>query len=80
MKESITSQTLASCDFLQIAKNVLNKVESAQPSLFNGPEVLSCASDMANLFAGNFSKNSNLDDLGISLPAFHSSNNVKLHM
>ena len=29
--------------------------------LFNGPKVLSSASDKAKLFAKNFSKNSNLD-------------------
>ena len=49
------------------------------PSLFNGPEVLSTASDKAKLFAKNFSKNSNLDDSGISLPIFPSRTNLKLH-
>ena len=44
----------------------LNKGKSAIPPLFNGPEVLSSASDKANLFAKNFSKNLNLDDPGIS--------------
>ena len=39
-------------------------------SLLNGPEVLSSASDKAKLFVENFSKNSNLDDSGISLPVF----------
>ena len=47
--------------------------------LFNGPEVLSSASDKAKLFAKNFSKYSNLDDLGISLPIFLSRTNLKLH-
>ena len=47
---------------------VLNKGKSAIPPLFNRPEVLSSASDKAKLFAKNFSKNSNLDDSGISLP------------
>ena len=42
--------------------------KSAIPPLLNGPEVLSSASDKAKLFAQNFSKNSNLDDSGISLP------------
>ena len=32
-----------------------------------------------NLIAENFSKNSNLDDLGIPLPVFSSRNNLKLH-
>ena len=36
-------------------------------------------SDKANLFAENFSKNSNLDDSGISLPVFPSRTNLKLH-
>ena len=49
------------------------------PPLFNDPEVLSSASDKAKLFAENFSKNSNLDDSGISLPVFPSRTNLKLH-
>ena len=77
--ESITSQKLGSRDFWQIANSVLNKGKSAVPPLFNGPEVLSFASDKAKLFAKNFSKNSNLDDSGISLPVFPSSTNLKLH-
>ena len=78
-KESITSQKLGSRDFWQIAYSVLNKGKSAIPPLFNGPEVLSYASDKAKLFAKNFSKNSNLDDSGISLPVFSSRTNLKLH-
>ena len=69
-KGSITSQKLGSRDFWQIANSVLNKGKSAIPPLFNGPEVLFSASDKAKLFAKNFSKNSNLDDAGISLPFF----------
>ena len=42
-------------------------------------EVLSSASDKAKLFAKNFSKNSDLDDSGISLPVFPSRTNLKLH-
>ena len=49
------------------------------PLLFNGPEVLSSTSDEAKLFGKNFSKNSNLDDTGISLPVFSSRTNLKLH-
>ena len=45
----------------------------------NRPEVLSCASDKAKLFAKNSSKNSNLDDSGIFLPVFSSRTNLKLH-
>ena len=48
-------------------------------SLFNGPEMLSSASDKAKLFAENFSKNCNLDDSGISLSVFPSRNHLKLH-
>ena len=77
-KESITSQKLGSRDFWRIANSVLNKGKSAIPLLFNGPEVLSSASDKAKLFAENFSKNSNLDDSGISLPFFPSRTNLKL--
>ena len=68
-KESITSQKLGSQDFWQIANIVLNKSKSAIPPLFNGPEVLSSASDKATLFAENFSKNSNLED-SVSLHLF----------
>ena len=41
--------------------------------------MLSSASDKAKLFAKNFSKNSNLDDFGISLHVFLSRTNLKLH-
>ena len=41
--------------------------------------MLSSASDKTKLFAKNFSKNSNLDDSGISLPVFSSRTNLKLH-
>ena len=78
-KESITSQKLGSRDFWRIANSVLNKGKSAIPPLFNGPEVLSSASDKAKLFAENFSVNSNLDDPGVSLPVFPSRTNLKLH-
>ena len=78
-KESITSQKLGSQDFWRIANSVLNKDKSATPSLFNGLEVLPSASDKAKLFAENFSKNSNLDDSGISLPVFPSRTNPKMH-
>ena len=78
-KDSITSQKLGSLDFWRIANSVLNKAKSATPPLFNGPEVLSSASDKAKLFAKNFSNNSNLDGSGISLPVFLSRTNLKLH-
>ena len=76
-QESIASQKLGSRDFWRIANSVLNEGESAIPPLFDGSEVLSSASDKAKLFAKNFSKNSNLDDSGISLP--FSTTNLKLH-
>ena len=78
-KESITSQKLGSCDFWRIANSVLNKGKSAIPPIFSGPEVLPSAYDEAELFAENFSKKSNLDDLGISLPVLPSRTNLKLH-
>ena len=65
-KESITSQKCGDWDVWRIANSVLNKGKSAIPPLFNSPEVFSSASDKAILFAENFSKNSNLDDSGIS--------------
>ena len=71
-KEPITSQKLGSRDFWQMANSVLNEGKSAIPPLFNSLEMLSSASDKAKLFTGNFSKNSNLDDSGISSPVFPS--------
>ena len=41
--------------------------------------MLSSTSDKAKLFAENFSKNSNLDDSGISSPVFPSRTHLKLH-
>ena len=40
---------------------------------------MSSASDKAEFFAKNISKNSNFDDPGISLPVFPSRSNLKLH-
>ena len=65
---------------LVIANSVLNKGKTAIPPLFNGPEVLSSVFDKAKLVPENFSKNSNLDDSDIFLPAFHSRTNLKLHI
>ena len=69
-KESITSQKLDSLGFWQIANSFFNKDKSAIPSLFNRLKMLSSASDKAKFFAKNFSKNSNLDDSGISFYLF----------
>ena len=41
--------------------------------------MFSSASDKAKLFAENFSKNSSLDNVSISLPVFPSRTNLKLH-
>ena len=54
------------------------KVNLPYPPI-NDSEVLPSASDKAKLFAENFSKNSTLDDSGISLPVFPSRTNFKLH-
>ena len=64
-KESITSQKLGSRKFWRLANSVLNEGKSAIPSLFDGPEVLSSASNKAKLFAENFFKNSNLNNSSI---------------
>ena len=78
-KETVTSQKLGPRDFRRIANSALNKGNSAIPPLLKGPEVLSSASDKANFFAINFSKNSNLEDSGASFPVFPSGTNLKLH-
>ena len=78
-QDSFTSQKLGSRGFWLIANSALYKGKSAVSPLFNGLEVTSSASDKAKLFAKNFSKNSNLDDSGISLPVFPSRINLKLH-
>ena len=78
-KESITFQKLSPRYFWQIANSVLNKGKSVILPLFNGLEVLSSASNKAKLLAKIFSKNSNLDNSGISLPIFPPRSNMKLH-
>ena len=79
-KESIGSQKPGSLDIWEIANSVLSKGKSAIPPPFNGPEVFCSASDKAKLFAENVSKNSNLDDSGVSLPVFPSRTNLKLRI
>ena len=66
-------------DFWQIANSVLNKGKSAISPIFNSLVVLSSASNKEKLFAETFSKNSNLDDAGISLPVFPFRTTLKLH-
>ena len=78
-KEFITVWKLRSRDFLWNANSVLSKGKSAMPSLFNGLEVVSSASDKANLLAKNFSMNSNLEDSNICLRAFPFRTNIRLH-
>ena len=78
-KESISSQELGSLDFWRIVNSALSKGRSLIPPLFNGPKVLSTPFDKEKFFPENFSINSNLDDSCISLPAFPSRTNLKLH-
>ena len=77
-QKSLTFKKPGPQDFWRIAKSVLSKDKSAIPPLFSNLEKLSSASDKAKLFTKNFSKNSNLDDSGISLPVFPSRTNLKL--
>ena len=77
-KEFITSQKLGSWDIWLTANSVLNKGKSAILLPCNSPEVLPSASEKAKLFAKNFSKNSNIDDLGIALSVFPSRTDLKL--
>ena len=79
-KECITSQKLGSRDFWRIANSVLSKSKSVIHPLFKGPKVLPSASDKAKLFSEHFSKNSSLDDPGISLPVFLSRTNLTLYI
>ena len=75
----MTSQKVGSWDFWRVTNSVLSKGKSAVTPLFNYVEVLSSASDKAKLIAKSFSNNSNFDDSGISLSAFPSRTNLKLH-
>ena len=77
--EFITYEKLSSWDFWQIPNSVLSKAESDIPPLFNNAEVLPSASHEAKLFPNSFSKNSNVDDLDVSIPAFPSRTNMKVH-
>ena len=77
--QSISSQKLGSRDFGRITNSATNRGKSHILPLFTGPKVLSSTSDKAKLFSKNFFKNSNLDDLGISLSVFPSRTNLKLH-
>ena len=80
-KDSITSQKLGSGDFWRITNSFLKKGKSAMTPLFNGPEVLSSASDKlkAESFAETFYKNFYFNDSGNSLPGFPSRTKLNLH-
>ena len=80
-KQFIFSQILGSQDFWRIANSVLNKGKHLYTSSIQWIhlEVLFSASDKAKLLAEEISRNSNLDDSSISLPAFPSRTNLKLH-
>ena len=78
-EESITSHKLGAGDFWWITNNVFNKVNLLYLLYFMTHEVFSFAFDKALLFAKNFSKNSHHDDWGISLPAFPTRTNLKMH-
>ena len=82
---NVSTSTAASefCEWVQVGIDVYiphhkHQVRSIPPQ-FNGPEVLSSASDKAKLIAKIFSNYSNLDDSGVSLPVFPSRTNLKLH-
>ena len=77
-RKSFTFQKHGSCNFSRIANSDLNKDKSAVPPLFNYSRLLPSACDKGKLFSEDFSKNSNLDDSGISWSAFSSRNNLKL--
>ena len=64
--------------FWRIANSVFNKVKAALTPLFKGPGALFSTSDRAKMLK-NFCTNLNLDDTGISLPAFPSRTNLKSH-
>ena len=53
--------------------------KAAIPGLFNDTEVMSSVPDKENCSLKTFSKNTKLNDSGISLPAFPSRSNLKLH-
>ena len=76
--ESITSLKVGSWDFWWNVNSVLNKGKSAIAPLLNLPKVLSSASYKAKLLAKNL-RTLIIDDSGISLPAFPSRTNLKLH-
>ena len=77
-KSPSLSRNVAFRTFGELPIVLSRKVNLPYPPI-NDSEVLPSASDKAKLFAENFSKNSTLDDSGISLPVFPSRTNFKLH-
>ena len=72
------SQKCSSCDIWWISKSFPKHSKPAILTLLNGPELLSSVSDKAKLYVEIFSKGSNLDYLGSSLPVFFSRIDLKL--
>ena len=66
-------------DNFELHASVKHTCNFAISPLYNDPKVLSFVSDNAKLFAENVSKNSNLDDSGVSLHVFPARTNLKLH-
>ena len=79
-QESITSQKLDSCDFRRIANTVLNKSKVLQLLYLMVPRSCRLHLIKQNCLPKTFSKNSNLDDSGISLLGFPFRTNLKLHI
>ena len=78
IKLRIEAESLGSREFWRITNRVLNRGKSSIPTIINGPEILSSASDKATLFAKNFAANSNLDDTNHVLPNFPSRTDIQL--
>ena len=70
IRDQIISQKIGTRDFCRTANSVLKRDKSSIPPLFNGPEVLTSASDKAELLAEQFAKNSTLSDKDSTLPHF----------
>ena len=71
--------SMHSSEFVPYVNEVQQDYISILSPLFNGLGVLYSASDKAKLLAKNFSKNSDLDNSGISLPTIPSRTNLKLY-
>ena len=78
-KSSLLLRNVALVTFGELPMVFSTKVNLFLSPLFNGLEAFSSTSDKAKLLAENFSKNSNLDGSGPSLPDFPSRTNLKLY-